>query len=144
MLGEKTSSTGVIKRGLRVNKEGGPVGMATTVKEEGGKNAAKNKARKERQRRAKEAAEMKAKQDEEEEERKKQEEAALKAAKGADPTLMNEVELGKKIKKLKKQLRSIEALKIKDKSTLNEAQQSKLLTESSLLSEVSKLEEILK
>ena len=76
---------------------------------------------------------MKAKQEEEEEEKKKQVEAAMKAAKGANPTLMNEVELAKKIKKLKKQLRSIDALKTKDKSTLNEAQQAKLLTETKLL-----------
>ena len=142
MLGEKTSSTGAIKKGFKVNKGGagnGPVGSSS--KKEEGKNAAKNKARKERQRRAKEAAELKAKQDEEEEARQKQAASNAKAAKLEDPSLMTDVELTKRIKKLKKQLRAIDALKLKDQ--LNEAQQQKLATEVDLKTKLIAVEGVL-
>jgi len=144
MLGEKTSSTGAIKKGFKVNKGGasGPVGSSNKT-EQGGKNAAKNKARKERQRRAKEAAEMKLKQDQELAAREEKEAMEKKAAKLDDPTLMTTAEVTKRIKKLKKQLRSIDALKVKDSSTLNEAQLQKLGTEDQLRNMLVVVEEIL-
>ena len=144
MLGETTSSTGAIKKGSRVNKSGaqGPVGMSTSRKEEGGKNAAKNKARKERQRRAKEATEMKVKQDEADAELKKLQDAKLKADKLENPSLMSDQELAKRIKKLKKQLRAIDALKLKPKDGLNEAQSNKMAPESTLRNALSELESL--
>ena len=67
------------------------------------------------------------------EKRKKKQEEEAKLAKKNDPTLMENNELGKKIKELKK----------KDQNTLIDAQRIKLSTEIELLVEVGMLEEIL-
>ena len=75
--------------------------------------------------------------------RKKKQEEEAKLAKKNDPTLMENNELGKKIKKLKKKLKQIEKLKKKDQNTLIDAQRIKLSTEIELLVEVGMLEEIL-
>jgi hypothetical protein len=138
MLGEKTSSTGAIKRSINKGR-GGPVGASQTT--EGGKNANKNKARKERQKRAKEAAELKLKQEAEEEAKRLKAEADQKAAKWNDPNLMTTPELNKSIKKLKKQLRAVDALKLKD--SLNDAQKKKLATENNLKNNLKVFEDIL-
>ena len=103
----------------------------------------KNRARKERQRRAKEVAAIKAKQDEADAVLKVQRDAELKAAKLANPTMMDDKELAKRTKKLKKQLRAIDALKLKAKDGLNEAQLNKISTEKTLRDSVVELEKII-
>jgi translation initiation factor 2A len=148
MLGERTSTSGAIKKGALEARGGatsGPIGSqvvggAAGAAGKGGKNAAKNKARKERQRRAKEAAELKRQAEEaaaKEAEAKAAEEAA---AKEADPSLLSPEERKKKVKKLKKQLRGIDALKAKDQSSLNDAQRAKLAGEGALKEKLAALE----
>ena len=145
MLGERTSTSGAIKKGSLVSKgsSSGPVGSEVVGQgSKVGKNAAKNKARKERQRRAKEAAELQRKR-EEAMQKEAEEKAAQEAArKEADPTLLSEEELKKKIKKLKKQLRAIDALKAKDPSSLNDAQRVKLEGESKIKEKLVVLESV--
>lgn len=144
MLGERTSTSGAIKKGSITSKGGaasGPVG-SQTVGGAGsvGKNAAKNKARKERQRRAKEAAELKRHAEEAAAKEAAEKAAKEKAAKESDPSLMTADERKKKVKKYKKQLRAIEALKAKDPATLNDAQRVKLAGEEEIKQKLAVIE----
>ncbi len=149
MLGERTSTSGAIKKGSLVargdgNAAGGPVGsqVVSDGASKGGKNAAKNKARKERQRRAKEAAELKRRAEEAAAKEAEAKAAAEKAAKEADPSLLSPEERKKKVKKLKKQLRAIDALKAKDQSSLNDAQIKKLAGEGAIKEKLAVLESL--
>ena len=103
-----------------------------------------NRLNKEKQRERKQKAMQLQVDEAKEKERVVQREEELKLAKMNDPTLMDVEELCKKIKKCKKKLKGIEELKKKDLHTLNEAQQIKLSSETELLREVARLEEIRK